>query len=224
MVRFLDCEQHWRLQRAVTPSGFGLHQVRLLGNPPGSNVPRSEAPNTEDKYSRRKPVKLQRLIESIGRFRPTVKWEKESPSRFYTEFNIGELEEFYIQVDLVSAPHRFASVIFGRFDEQGRGTVKIHKSSKPVVVLSTVVGAVSDLLEKLNVEVVVFAAKEEHESFESKSSLYRRIAERIEKDKGWKVFTRTRKDLELYVLSQRELTNDEVKFVISEMGIRKKSR
>lgn len=169
-------------------------------------------------------MKLLSLIESIGRLKPPIKWEKESPSRFYAEFNIGELEEFYIQVDLVSEPHRFAAVIFGKFDAFGRGSVKIQKSSKPVVVLSTVVGAVSDLLEKLNVEVVVFAAKEEHGGFESKSSLYRRIAERIEKDKGWKVFTRTRKDLEIYVLSKRELTGDEVKFVISEMSIRKKSK
>lgn len=167
-------------------------------------------------------MKLRQILESIGRFKPQIRWHKESPTRFYAEFDVEGIEEFYIQVDVLFEPRRFASVVFGKFNELGVGSVKTSPSRRPVVVISTVVGAVKHLLEQLDIDVAVFSAKEEHGQFESKSSLYRRIAERIEKDSAWHVFTRTKRELEIYVLSKNPLTKDEISFVMTQMGSSKK--
>lgn len=162
-----------------------------------------------------------KLLEILRNRLQTVKWVKEGSNRFVAEFNVDE-EEFYIQVDVLQGTKKYVSISFGKFDERGFSSTKATPSKKAIITLNVVITAVKDLLTKLQVDVVVFAAKEKDGSFSSRSSLYTAIARRLERETKWSLFTRIKGELGVYVLSKEPLDKADMKYVRETLGIKKK--
>ena len=108
---------------------------------------------------------------------------------------------------------RAANIIFGKFDENGVGIITATKSKQPIKVFSVIVNGVYDLIQKLKIETVIFSAKNNDDSFASRSSLYSALGTSISKKFGWNVYVKEGRKLSVTILSKQSLSSEDLKLI-----------
>ena len=141
-----------------------------------------------------------------------LQWQRESPSRYVADFDIAD-EQFYVQLDILEEPDaRFGFVIFGKYDENGAGSVKRVNSKKPTQVFSIVSNGIIKLASKLGLNVVAYTAKEIE-----RHDLYLAIGKRLSKKLNMPFESRVKGQVGLFIIAKKELTKSESEFITRKM-------
>ena len=141
-----------------------------------------------------------------------LEWVKETSTRYVADFDI-EAEQFYVQLDVfIDDGFKFCFVLFGKYDEHGKGSTRRVASKRQFKVLSIVINGVVDLVTKLNLEIAVYTAKDL-----DRQSSYASIGQRLAKELNFKYESRIKGQVGVYILSKEDLTSEQSKFLVTRM-------